>query len=154
MQVSTRSDEYLTIGELARLCGVTVRTLRYYEEVDLIGPIARTSGKYRLYNEHSLKRVKAIQALQDLGYSLEEIQLTLGPYSKARTYSKEEQVALTRRSLMQQKDSIETKLGQLQELMRSVSERLDTLDTLCQPCVDQPATKSCQECDDYLEVHE
>jgi hypothetical protein len=32
------NGEYLTIGSLAKLCNVTVRTLRYYEEMDLIGP--------------------------------------------------------------------------------------------------------------------
>ena len=39
-------------------------TIRMAEEMDLIGPVKRTAGKYRLYNERSLKRIKAIQALQ------------------------------------------------------------------------------------------
>ena len=49
----------LTIGALAQLCGVTVRTLRYYEEMDLITPIKRTQGRYRLYHPRSLKRTRA-----------------------------------------------------------------------------------------------
>lgn len=153
-QVSVLNGEYLTIGELAKLCDVTVRTLRYYEEMDLIGPVARTSGKYRLYNGHSLKRVKAILALQDLGYSLEEIQATLGAYSKTLTYTKEEQVALTRRSLEQQQAAIEQKLAQLVGMKDMILQRLEALESVCRPCVGQSETKSCTECNDYLDVHE
>ena len=148
------SGEFLTIGSLAKLCGVTVRTLRYYEEMDLIGPVMRTTGKYRLYNRHSLKRVKAILALQDLNYSLESIVETLGPYSKSRTYSREEQVTATRRSLHLQQEQIEHKLRQIHEMQQEINRRLTVLDNVCGECSKTRPEDKCPEVCDYLNVHD
>jgi DNA-binding transcriptional MerR regulator len=145
--------EYLTIGALAKLCGVTVRTLRYYEEMDLIGPIKRSSGKYRLYNKHSLKRVNAILALQGLNFSLEEILTVLGPFSKSRTYTKEEQIAQTRQSLNQQKTFIDEKIDQLNTLNQDIESRLKLLDAVCYPCLEHDPQAGCPDNCSYLEVH-
>ncbi len=145
--------DYLTIGALAKLCGVTVRTLRYYEEMDLIGPIKRSTGKYRLYNQHSLKRVNAILALQGLNFSLEEILAVLGPYSQTRSFTKEEQIAHTRQSLGQQKVFIDDKITQLGTLNQDIEQRLRLLDTVCTPCVGEHPDGCCPEACQYLDVH-
>lgn len=145
--------EYLTIGALAKLCGVTVRTLRYYEEMDLIGPVKRSAGQYRLYNKHSLKRVNAILALQGLNFSLDEILAVLGPYSKCRTYTKEEQIAQTRQSLSQQKAFINEKITQLNTLSQDIESRLSLLDTVCNPCQDHHPQAACPDTCSYIEVH-
>lgn len=148
-----QDSQFLTIGALAKLCGVTVRTLRYYEEMDLIGPVKRSTGKYRLYNQHSLKRVSAILALQGLNFSLDEILKVLGPYSKSRGYTKEEQIAQTRESLNQQKMFINDKITQLNSLNLDIENRLNVLDSICQPCLDHRAHENCAEHCSYLEVH-
>ena len=145
--------EYLTIGALAKLCGVTVRTLRYYEEMDLIGPVKRSAGQYRLYNKHSLKRVNAILALQGLNFSLDEILAVLGPYSKSRTYTKEEQIAQTRQSLSQQKEFISEKINQLNTLNQDIESRLKLLDTVCNPCQEHHPQACCPDTCSYIEVH-
>jgi DNA-binding transcriptional MerR regulator len=147
------TNDFLTIGTLAKLCGVTVRTLRYYEEMDLIGPVKRSTGKYRLYNRHSLKRVSAILALQGLNFSLEEILSVLGPYSRSRTYTKEEQIAQTRQSLSQQKEFINEKINQLNTLNQDIETRLKLLDTVCNPCLDHQSQACCSDTCSYLEVH-
>jgi len=147
-------EEFLTIGSLAQLCGLTVRTLRYYEEIDLIGPVKRTTGKYRLYNKHSQKRVHAIQALQALGYSLEEILVTLGPYSKSREFSKPEQIAATRRSLQQQQTAITDKMQQLEKLKEDIDQRLKVLDAICTPCYEHASEQKCPENCAYIDVHD
>lgn len=146
-------DEYLTIGALAKLCGVTVRTLRYYEEMDLIGPVKRTSGKYRLYNRHSLKRVGAILALQSLSFSLEEILAVLGPYSESRQYTKAEQIAQTRRSLRQQKGLIDEKIMQMNALNQELESRLTLLEGVCTPCLEHQPQEPCPDTCRYMEVH-
>jgi DNA-binding transcriptional MerR regulator len=147
-------ESFLTIGTLAKMGGVTVRTLRYYEEMDLIGPVKRSTGKYRLYNRHSLKRINAILALQGLSFSLEEILTILGPYSKTRNYSKGEQIEHTRQSLSQQKQFIDQKIGQLQNMREDIDQRLRLLDTVCQPCMcETKQDDHCQESCSYLEVH-
>lgn len=151
---SSAPEEFLTIGRLASLCEVTVRTLRYYEEMDLIGPIKRSTGKYRLYNKTSLKRVKAILALQGLNFSLEQIVQILGPYSKSRNYSKAEQIAHTRDSLSQQKGFIDEKMAQLNALNEDIEGRLKVLDTVCKPCLEHDPATTCPESCSYLEVHQ
>lgn len=150
----TEDSEYLTIGSLAKLCNVTVRTLRYYEEMDLIGPVKRSTGKYRLYNRHSLKRINAILALQGLNFALEQILEVLGPYSVTRSYTKEEQIAQTRQSLGQQKAFIHEKMDQLNLMTQDIDNRLKLLDSVCNPCVDHATpAQCCPESCSYIEVH-
>ncbi len=146
-------DDLLTIGAMASACGVTVRTLRYYEEMDLIGPVRRTAGKYRLYNERSLKRIKAIQALQDLNYSLEQILEVLGPYTQALSYSKEERIAATRESLNLQKQLIDGKLVSLRKTQQEIDDRMKLLDDVCEPCYDKEPARNCHDCCEYRDIH-
>jgi len=67
------------IGEVAKLTGVTTRTLRYWEELELLQPSSyRTSGE-RLYSLADVARVSRIRNLQDLlGFSLAEVRTVLG----------------------------------------------------------------------------
>jgi DNA-binding transcriptional MerR regulator len=66
------------IGEVAKLTGVTTRTLRYWEELGLLRPTSRTEGGERLYTPADLRRVTRIRDLQELlGFSLEEVKAVL-----------------------------------------------------------------------------
>src|ERR1700677_4084872 len=67
------------IGEVAKLTGVTTRTLRYWEELELLQPSSyRTSGE-RLYSPADVTRVNRIRNLQELlGFSLAEVRTVLG----------------------------------------------------------------------------
>ncbi|TKC86850.1 MerR family transcriptional regulator [Trinickia terrae] len=60
----------LKIGELARQCGLTVRTLHHYDDIGLLTPSARTESGYRLYDRTDIARLYQIQALQRFGLSL------------------------------------------------------------------------------------
>ncbi|WP_216918717.1 heavy metal-responsive transcriptional regulator [Synechococcus sp. CCAP 1479/9] len=63
----------MKIGLLARRSGMTVKTLRYYEDLGLLPAIGRSEGGYRLFAEESLQRLEFIRRLKTLGLSLEEI---------------------------------------------------------------------------------
>lgn len=67
----------MRIGEVARRTGLTVRTLRHYDDLGLLTPQERTSGDYRLYGTDDLERLLSIQNLKSLGLSLEEIRAAL-----------------------------------------------------------------------------
>lgn len=67
------SERRWRIGELARVTGVTVRTLHHYEAVGLLVPSLRTDGGHRLYQESDVQRLYRIRALRGLGLSLDEI---------------------------------------------------------------------------------
>ena len=149
----SKKDELLTIGALAQQCGITVRTLRYYEEIDLIGPTKRSTGKYRLYSQHALKRVQAIQALQALNYSLEDILVTLGSFSKKKDLTKVEQRQATQTSLQKQLGIIDDKLKQLTALREELLNRLSELNEHCNPCSSPNDSVHCSEDCAHAHIH-
>jgi MerR family transcriptional regulator, repressor of the yfmOP operon len=64
----------LKIQEAAAEVGLTARSVRYYEEMGLLRPAARSEGDYRLYDESDLERLRFIKGLRDdAGFSLAEI---------------------------------------------------------------------------------
>lgn len=63
----------MRIGELAEKAGVTPRTIRYYENLGLLGPSEREGKGFRYYTEVELARLRKIDALKSLGLTLEEI---------------------------------------------------------------------------------
>jgi DNA-binding transcriptional MerR regulator len=74
MSMQTQERTY-RIGEVAERVGVTTRTIRYYEELGLLGTgAARTTGTHRLYTEADITRLEELIRLRDLlGLSLEEL---------------------------------------------------------------------------------
>lgn len=65
------------IGELALETGLTVRTLHYYDELELLKPTFETEGGHRLYNRADLERLQKILTLKQLGFPLEKIKEAL-----------------------------------------------------------------------------
>ena len=64
----------LRIQEVAAEVGLTPRSIRYYEEVGLLEPAARSEGAYRLYDESDIERLRFIRGLRDdAGFSLAQI---------------------------------------------------------------------------------
>jgi DNA-binding transcriptional MerR regulator len=84
VNVETKERSY-RIGEVAERVGVTTRTIRYYEELGLLGPApSRTKGAHRLYREADVARLRELLRLRDLlGLSLEEL-LALAEVEEAR----------------------------------------------------------------------
>jgi MerR family transcriptional regulator, copper efflux regulator len=63
----------MKIGELAKLTGVSIDALRFYEEKSLIQPVGRTESGYRLYTPSTVAQVTFLKTAQELGFSLQEI---------------------------------------------------------------------------------
>lgn len=63
----------LTVGELAKRTGLTVRTLHHYHAIGLLTPSARAENGYRLYGRDEIARLHQIQALSRFGLALAEI---------------------------------------------------------------------------------
>ncbi len=70
--------ELLQIGEVAKLIGVSPKTIRYYHEIGLLAELKRTEGGYRLYTAQDLLRLQRIRRLRSLGVPLERIKEILG----------------------------------------------------------------------------
>ena len=69
----TTSDQRYTICELARLCGLPVRRIRFYSDKGLLPPATRTMANYRVYSDTDAARLDLIQALRAMGIGLAAI---------------------------------------------------------------------------------
>jgi DNA-binding transcriptional MerR regulator len=72
-------EQSIAIGEVARRLGITTRTIRYYEEIGLMGLPERIGGGTRMYGRPEVLRLKFILKLKELGISLKEMQ-TIAEY--------------------------------------------------------------------------
>ncbi|ACK92002.1 mercury resistance transcriptional regulator MerR1 [Bacillus cereus] len=66
------------IGELAEKCSVNKETIRYYERIGLIPEPDRTESGYRMYSQQIIDRLNFIKGMQELGFTLNEIDKLLG----------------------------------------------------------------------------
>jgi MerR family copper efflux transcriptional regulator len=69
------------IGELAERTGLSLRTIRHYDDVGLLPATARTGGGFRVYSEDDFERLTVIKQMKPLGFSLEEMAEILGMLS-------------------------------------------------------------------------
>ena len=63
----------LKIGEIAEIVGLSLRTIRFYEEEGLVLPETRSAGGFRLYSSTATRRLALIKRMKPLGFSVEEI---------------------------------------------------------------------------------
>ncbi len=65
--------DLVQIGALAERVGLSLRTVRYYEEVGLVEPAARTTGGFRLYTPEQEERLRIVKSMKPLGFTLDEM---------------------------------------------------------------------------------
>jgi len=102
-----------TTGELARLCGVTVRTVQFYDARNILHPTELSEGGRRLYSEADLKKMRMICALKTLGLSLDAIQGVLASEKPERVLlllleEQEKRIADEQGALERQHRAVET----------------------------------------------
>ena len=132
--MTATAQRTVRIGELAELTGTTPRTIRYYEEIGLLGGAPeRTQGKHRCYSEADVVRLREIVRLRDLlGLSLDQLsQLLEAESARAhlrREYHQTEQPAERRRILEEVRKHIGTQLELVHGRLDELSELRDELE--------------------------
>lgn len=121
----------LKIGELAKRCGLTVRTLHHYDAIGLLTPSARSDSGYRLYNRDDIARLHQIQALRRFGLPLADIGAVLASPETHLSSIVEQQIK-SLESQIAQSIALRERLTQLQaQLQRGEEPELaDWLTTL------------------------
>ena len=104
---------FMTVGEVAKKMGVTVRTLQYYDKEELLSPSAESEGGRRLYTDKDLIILHQIISLKSLGFSLDDIKHRLIPLETPTDVA----TALT-----EQADSIRDKIEQLTTSLTAIEQ--------------------------------
>ncbi len=140
---SANSNDHIKIGELARKTGKTPRALHLYEEMGLLHPTTRTDGGFRLYGPDEVARVYWIAKLQDMGFSLPQIQALLATVHASETAPE----AMTSvRELFQAKlEETRAQVLRLLQLERDLSESLAYLEG-CRVCREPATPEVCTTC--------
>lgn len=135
----------MRIGELAERSGKTIRTLHFYEELNLLVPVSRTKGGFRLYDEQALLRIEWIARLQDLGFSLPEIQTFLaGLHAKP---SGPAMMSELRQFYAEKLDETRAQVARLRALELQLQNSILYLST-CRACAPATEKTRCHSCDD------
>ena len=106
-------DGYMTVGEVAKKMGTTVRTLQYYDKEGLLSPSAESEGGRRLYTDKDLVALHQILSLKSLGFSLDDI--------KSRLISLETPTDVAT-ALTEQANSIREKIEQLTDSLTAIEQ--------------------------------
>lgn len=112
----------LSIGEFSKICGVSTKTLRYYDEIGLINPdeINAESG-YRYYSIEQLKRMLYINRLKSYHFSLEEIKMML-------EFEEDQSEEMLCSTLYHKKNEFQEKLKAFESLVKQLSHDIANLE--------------------------
>lgn len=111
-----------TTGDIAKICGVSVRTVQYYDSRNILVPSELSEGGRRLYSEQDLKRMKVICFLRDAGISINSIGELLTEENPSSVIA-----ALLKRQEQIIKEEVNERKTQL-ELIESIQQELKTVD--------------------------
>ena len=84
----------LTVHEVSKLTGVSIRTLQYYDEIGLLSPASYTEAGYRLYDDSALERLQQILLFRELEFPLKEIKVIINSPDFNKSKALEQQITL------------------------------------------------------------
>lgn len=105
----------MTVNEVSRLTGVSVRTLHYYDQIGLLAPSHKTEAGYRIYEAEQLERLQQILLFRTLQFSLEEIKGILDRPDFDRKLALRQQIDL----LTMKKEQLQRMIDFAQELLQT-----------------------------------
>ena len=112
----------MNIGEASKASGVSAKMIRYYEQVGLLPPAARTESGYRAYSDADVHKLRFVRRARDLGFQVSEIADLLELWNdRARHSSDVKRVA-------------KGHIGALQGRMQELQQMIDTLQVLVDSC--------------------
>lgn len=124
----------LKIGELAHLSGLSVKTIRYYEDIGLLAPtVERSSSGYRLFQSQVLNRLTFIKRAQSLGLSLQEIKPLLALHDRGELPCPEV------------KEQLQKKISEIASVMEALKTQQAELQSILKVWQEQPPSRQLNE---------
>jgi MerR family copper efflux transcriptional regulator len=136
--------DLMQIGDLARETGKTVRAIHLYEELGLLVPAARSKGRYRLYGPEALLRIRWIGRLQEMRFSLADIQTIVNEWE--RIQGAPGAMKRMREVYARKLEETREQKRRLEALEHDLASSLEYLDT-CDVCDPQRLLSACNCCD-------
>lgn len=122
---SSSSTTTLRIGELAQASGVPAKTIRFYEEVELLPPAQRAENSYRLYGNEDVQRLRFIRNARSLDFSLDDLREILALRDQGEAPCRYVMQLLEEKSV-----EIEERIRQLRALQEELQQLLARADSL------------------------
>ncbi|MPZ03470.1 MerR family transcriptional regulator [Micrococcus luteus] len=107
----------MKIGEVAERTGLSLRSIRHYDDVGLVPPSARSEGGFRLYTEDDVTRLLRVMRITPLGFSLEETALLLEVLEGPAAEAPREDIAAYLERARKGRATLARKLRQADELL-------------------------------------
>ncbi|AKU99205.1 Mercuric resistance operon regulatory protein [Labilithrix luteola] len=143
-------ETLMQVGDLARETGKTVRAIHLYEELELLKPVARSKGRYRLYGQEALVRIRWIGKLQDLGFSLTDIKTIVRDFETEGTNGSASAAMVKVREVYKQKlDETRAQIARLSALEHEILASLTYLEACRSVCEPDRVLHTCQTCDHH-----
>lgn len=111
----------MTVNEVSKITGISIRTLQYYDTINLLKPVMYTESNYRLYDDSSLERLQQILLLKELEFSLKDIKGILNAPSFDKNKALDQQITL----LKMKKEHLENLITFAQEIRDKGVEKMD-----------------------------
>ena len=111
----------MTVNEVSKLTGISIRALQYYDKIGLLHPAEYTEAGYRLYDDAALERLQQIMLFRELEFSLKDIQLILQSPDFDRDTALEQQIHL----LSLKKEHLENLITFARSLIQTGGTKMD-----------------------------
>ncbi len=115
MTATTRAPGQLQIGEVAERTGLSLRTVRHYEEVGLLPAAGRSPGGFRLYTDAAVQRLLVVRQMKPLEFTLEQMRELLEAVDEITAGPDAERRAELAATLAGYQVEVERRIGTLQE---------------------------------------
>lgn len=121
--VHSNHGTLMKIGDVARLSGVGIEALRFYESRGLLDPATRTGSGYRLYSDAALDRLSFIKKAQSVGFTLDEIAWLIAEVKDGKRPCAE-----VRKIASERLEELDRRLAELRRYRRALKQTLDAWD--------------------------
>jgi len=107
----------VNISEAAQKAGLSTKTIRYYESIQLVLPTSRSPNGYRIYHDTEVRQLTFVHQARELGFTLEECKELLGLYKNQHRHS-----ADVKALALEKVEDIDQKIAKLQHMRNGLAE--------------------------------
>ena len=114
----------MTIAEVSKKFGISSTTLRYYEKIGLMNPVAKNISGHRDYQEPDLRRINFIKCMRAAGMTIEQIKLYVDLFNEG-----EHTISQRKDIMIEQLGNLEAQVEELQSIISYLKHKIDNYES-------------------------